>query len=158
MARGTKGNVTWVFEKDQLKNEIVGILDSALDEAALIGADGAVRQIKNRSHAASILKKATPAFLRRQPGPRSKPGQSPTTQSNQLRNSIATTPSRLLRATIGTALEYGKWLELGTSIMGARPWLLRGVRGARKAMWAAFSREALRGFKQIRIRVEKLGR
>ena len=224
MARGTKGNVTWVFEKDQLKNEIVGILDSALDEAALIGADGAARQIKGRRGSKKALAKLASAQKRRRARRRafadalrsdpalraehrqtlrarkvgrkkraaararrvhkpvapiskegalakfvggrvgagggriSRPGESPTTQLGILRSSIATTPSRLLHATIGTELEYGKWLELGTSIMGARPWLFRGVKRARKAMWAAFSREALCGMKRIRIRVEKLGR
>lgn len=58
----------------------------------------------------------------------SAPGQAPATDTGLLSASIDTEfeqTKKKFSAVIGTALEYGLFLELGTSKMAARPWLLK---------------------------------
>ncbi len=43
--------------------------------------------------------------------------------------------------TVGTTLEYGKWLEHGTSKMGARPWLIPALENNPRAIEALFKRK-----------------
>ena len=65
------GSVTWVFEKDQLKRELLGIWDDALTKAAARGADSAAKQIVPRGFSDLIKGKLSKKALQRQPGRRS---------------------------------------------------------------------------------------
>jgi hypothetical protein len=55
---------------------------------------------------------------------RSKPGEPPRKQKGHLRRSVAHEVIGLI-GRVGTNYEVGRWLELGTSRMAARPWLRR---------------------------------
>lgn len=58
----------------------------------------------------------------------SEPGEPPHKQYGHLRRSV--THERVgdrLAARTGTNLKYGRWLELGTAYMAARPWLRRAL-------------------------------
>lgn len=58
----------------------------------------------------------------------SKPGEPPHKQKGDLRASV--THERVgteLKSRVGTGLKYGRWLELGTANMAARPWLRRAL-------------------------------
>lgn len=56
----------------------------------------------------------------------SAPGEPPHKQTGHLRRSVARdVDSHHLTARVGTNLKYGRWLELGTRFMAARPWLRR---------------------------------
>ncbi len=64
---------------------------------------------------------------------RSEPGQYPMTDTGRLQSSIEvkpTKPARKMTGRVGTKLEYGKYLEFGTSKMQKRPWLRRSLRKA----------------------------
>lgn len=52
----------------------------------------------------------------------SRPGEPPHKQTGRLQTSIASERSGL-EARVGTNLQYGRWLELGTRDVEARPWL-----------------------------------
>jgi HK97 gp10 family phage protein len=63
----------------------------------------------------------------------SAPGQYPMTDTGRLQSSIKvkpTKPSRKMTGRVGTNVEYGKYLEFGTSKMEKRPWLRRSFRKA----------------------------
>ena len=137
-------SVKWVFDRRGFEEQLLPILDEALTEAALIAADTAMRQIVDRP--------AVPGEpVGAGEGRVSRPGETPTSQESILRNSVAFVPSRNLVASAGTEKEYGRWLELGTSKMAARPWLLRGVKKARRAMNRAFTKTAIGRFDSIRL-------
>jgi HK97 gp10 family phage protein len=55
------------------------------------------------------------------------------------RVTIETAPDGLA-ATVGTDVDYGTYLELGTRRMTARPWLLPAFRGLRARLRANFAR------------------
>ena len=58
----------------------------------------------------------------------SAPGEYPKKVTGQLRQSVSwEVDEKRLTARVGTNLDYGMWLELGTRLMKARPWLLRTV-------------------------------
>lgn len=62
----------------------------------------------------------------------SKPGEPPHKQHNHLRPSVTWQMVRSLAGRgpsgrVGTKLPYGRWLELGTRTMAARPWLRRSL-------------------------------
>lgn len=58
----------------------------------------------------------------------SKPGEPPHKQYGHLRRSVTFALDRLgLVSRVGTNLKKGRWLELGTSKMAARPWLRRAL-------------------------------
>ena len=56
----------------------------------------------------------------------SKPGEPPKIVTAHLRLNVKKESSGL-RARVGTNVPYGKWLELGTRTMAARPWLSKAV-------------------------------
>ncbi len=63
-------------------------------------------------------------------GTRSAVGQFPKTDTGNLVNQITIENPSKLTARIGSTIDapYGKWLEFGTSKMGARPWLARSFK------------------------------
>jgi len=60
----------------------------------------------------------------------SAPGQAPATDTGRLASSIRAARSLAGDHLVGTALEYGRALEFGTSRMQPRPWLLPAVQKA----------------------------
>jgi len=60
------------------------------------------------------------------------------------RVTVETTPDGLA-ATVGTELDYGTFLELGTRRMAARPWLQPAFLGLRGRLRARLARAAGRG-------------
>ena len=52
----------------------------------------------------------------------SKPGEAPHKQTGRLRASVTHEVVGLI-GRVGTNLKYGRWLELGTWLVAARPWL-----------------------------------
>ena len=64
---------------------------------------------------------------------RSAPGQYPMTDKSRLQSSIKvkrTAPAPKMAGSVGTNVQYGKYLEFGTSRMEKRPWLRRSFRKA----------------------------
>jgi hypothetical protein len=57
----------------------------------------------------------------------SKPGEPPHKQTGRLLGSVAFTVDGLI-GRVGTNVLYGRWLELGTRRMAARPWLRRALK------------------------------
>lgn len=57
----------------------------------------------------------------------SKPGEPPRKQTGRLLGSVAWEISGLA-ARVGTNVKYGRWLELATARMLARPWLRRALK------------------------------
>jgi HK97 gp10 family phage protein len=58
----------------------------------------------------------------------SQPGDPPHKQTGHLRRSVAhEVDATSLTARVGTNVRYGRFLELGTSNMEARPWLRRAL-------------------------------
>jgi hypothetical protein len=56
----------------------------------------------------------------------SAPGEPPHKQYGHLRRSVMREAAGLV-GRVGTNLKYGRWLELGTRKMAARPWLRRSL-------------------------------
>jgi hypothetical protein len=86
------------------------------------------------------------------------PGAFPGVRTSYLRNSIAfVSPEALatpLKAAYGTRVRYGRFLELGTSRMAARPWIVRSAHMARAEMMHAFVRQSSRTLKKAGLTVE----
>ena len=59
---------------------------------------------------------------------RSKPGEPPRKQLGHLRRSVTYEVDDNQVGRVGTNLKYGRWLELGTRLMKARPWLRRALK------------------------------
>ena len=57
---------------------------------------------------------------------RSAPGEPPMKQIGRLQTSVAHERTGLV-ARVGTNVDYGRFLELGTATMAARPWLRRSL-------------------------------
>lgn len=68
----------------------------------------------------------------------SKPGEPPHKQHGHLRRSVAREVLGLV-GRVGTSLKYGRWLELGTSKVAARPWLRRALAETRDQIKAILS-------------------
>jgi hypothetical protein len=56
----------------------------------------------------------------------SAPGEPPRLQTGRLRGSVAHAVNGLV-GLVGTNVPYGRWLELGTRLTAARPWLRRAL-------------------------------
>lgn len=63
----------------------------------------------------------------------SAPGEAPHKQRGRLLASVAWECKGLI-GRVGTNLRYGRWLELGTPIMAARPWLRRALNESKSAI------------------------
>jgi hypothetical protein len=115
------------------------------DEARRLIRAGVVRNL----HAAAILIKGHAKRLLSvagtAPGPEggariygahpSAPGEPPRKQTGRLRASVAhEVDPTSLTARVGTNLKYGRWLELGTNRLAARPWLRRALNETRPAV------------------------
>jgi phage gpG-like protein len=69
----------------------------------------------------------------------SAPGDPPHVQTGRLRGSVAWEIIGLI-ARVGTNVAYGRWLELGTTDMDARPWLRRALTECADRIRAIMSR------------------
>lgn len=69
----------------------------------------------------------------------SSPGEPPHKQTGHLRRSVAREVVDLV-GRVGTNLKYGRWLELGTRMMAARPWLRRALDECRDQVKAILSK------------------
>jgi hypothetical protein len=69
----------------------------------------------------------------------SSPGEPPHVQRGRLRASVAWEIAGLI-ARVGTNVVYGRFLELGTSLMAARPWLRRSLLELRSRIQTLLSR------------------
>lgn len=116
---GAKGVAVIDWRGDQVMADVDGMVSRRLDAAAIIVVAKAKASMREPKSGV--------------PGPkrtRSAAGEAPASQLDTLRNSIARdAPSQLTRR-VGTNLDYGLFLELGTKKMAARPWL-------EVALWAS---------------------
>jgi hypothetical protein len=83
------------------------------------------------------------------------PGAFPGVRTSLLRNSVRfVSPEKLgtpLRSAFGTATRYGRYLELGTARMAARPWIVRSAIMAKAQMQQQFVRASSVEFKKAGI-------
>ena len=70
---------------------------------------------------------------------RSKPGEPPRKQTGNLLGRVQFEVSDM-RGRVGTNVKYGLWLEVGTKVMAARPWLRRALNEVRGEIAAIFAR------------------
>ena len=89
----------------------------SISGTGVMGALGVVRAVK------ATRRKIYGAFP-------SAPGEPPRKQTGHLRRSVTreVLPGDSPIARVGTNVKYGRWLELGTSRMQPRPWLVRAFR------------------------------
>lgn len=84
-------------------------------------------EMKRRLHAAGVVVHNHAKELVSVPGPApSAPGEPPHMQGGRLRGSVAWEVAGMV-CRVGTNVRYGRWLELGTSRVQARPWLRRAL-------------------------------
>ena len=70
----------------------------------------------------------------------SAPGDPPRKQTGRLLGSVAwEVDPETLTGRVGTNLDYGRWLELGTRKMAARPWLRRALGEMKSSILAILS-------------------
>ncbi len=91
----------------------------------LVSIEGAGGSRAQRNSKGQFIKGTGSAKLRYGANP-SSPGDPPHKQTGRLLGSIATEPGGMIQR-VGTNLKYGRWLELGTTKMAARPWLRRAL-------------------------------
>jgi hypothetical protein len=104
----------------------------------LLSVDGTGRQAVTYSYVRKGVKKTVRKGKLLYGGNPSRPGESPHLQTGHLRRSIATELEALV-GRVGTNLLYGRWLELGTTHMAARPWLRRALRECQPQIKAILS-------------------
>lgn len=78
-------------------------------------------------------------------GRRSRPGEYPFIECGQLRNSI-TYQIKQLKATCGTNVKHGKFMELGTKNMAPRPWLRSTLKAEKRSIKRIIAGKKLQGF------------
>jgi hypothetical protein len=115
------GKVVWNGPK--LKAQIEAEMRGRLEAAAVVVHDHAKELISREGAEPKGGKKGAKLV---EGARRSKPGEPPMSQSGNLRRSVAWEIQGLV-ARVGTGFKYGRWLELGTSTMAARPWLRRSL-------------------------------
>lgn len=114
-------SVRFVDKSDRFRQRIRDAANAGLTEAASALADG-MTEILGGDHG----------------GVPSKPGDPPHSQTGTLGNSMHYHRAENLHTQAGSVIEYGKFLELGTWKMLARPWLRPAYNRSRKAMQWAF--------------------
>jgi hypothetical protein len=155
----SRGNVTVTWRADEWMESAVPALNKGLTAAAARGADQAVRNFGTEGGGVKGADLSPLAGGKRTNRKKKKgkarytaspPGSFPGVRTSQLRNSVRfVSPDSMgtpLRSAIGTALKYGRWLELGTSKYPTmqRPWLIRSVMMSKERMRKAFINTAKR--------------
>lgn len=90
----------------------------------LISIDGTGRRTIRKRNKQGKLVKSKKLVYGANP---SKPGEPPHKQTGRLLGSVAWEIVGLV-ARVGTNVKYGRWLELATARMAARPWLRRALK------------------------------
>lgn len=99
-----------------LSDETMKALDGAIKDATYVV----------QSYAQSHIQGGLRSGRKRKGGIRSAPGEWPKSDSGHLVSNIFVNFGYLL-GYVGTNVEYGEYLELGTQKMSARPWLQRSL-------------------------------
>lgn len=108
----------------------------------LLSAEGTASAIKAHSYSYGGKKYSVKKRGRIYGAVVSQPGEPPRKQLGHLRRSVAfDVDESNLRGRVGTNLKYGRWLELGTSKMAARPWLRRALAEVRPQVLSILSRK-----------------
>lgn len=120
---------TVIKQLDKLKKEIGKDVASSLYMAGEIVRGTAVKSIQKQSQGEAVTRY-------RRGGAKyshvaSKPGDAPNTDTGNLVKNIAVEPGDE-SVFVGTNVEYGAWLEIGTKDMAARPWLRPALKSNRK--------------------------
>jgi hypothetical protein len=93
----------------------------------LISTDGTGRRASGRTvKRGGVVRKFRKGSLIYGANP-SKPGEPPHVQTGRLRSSVAYEIVSATVGRVGTNVKYGRWLELGTRRVAARPWLRRAL-------------------------------
>jgi len=114
-------NFTW--HGDKLRQQLEAEMGRRLDAAATV-VQGHAKQLVGREGAEPTGGKKGGKLI--YGARRSAPGEPPMKQTGRLQTSVANERTGLI-ARVGTNVLYGRWLELGTSQMAARPWLRRSL-------------------------------
>jgi hypothetical protein len=102
----------------------------------LINVDGTGKRILRKRNAKGKLVRSKKLVYGAHP---SKPGEPPRKQTGRLLGSVAWEIVGLV-ARVGTNVRYGRWLELATARMAARPWLRRALKEMRAFIGAVMGR------------------
>lgn len=116
--------IDWTKFEEGLKEKLVGRL-----EAVGIFLQGEARTLISKSSHKVVWETGPRGGRKRREikgANRSKPGEPPHKDTGFLRSSVAWRTEigdDALRVVVGTSVNYGYWLEMGTTKMAARPWL-----------------------------------
>lgn len=119
------------------KAELMAEMKRRLSACAIIVASEAKRLVSTAGTGQARDKRGK--FKRLYGANPSKPGDPPHKQTGTLRRSITWMIAGTI-ARVGTNLPYGRWLELGTTKMAARPWLRRALAMCRDRINSILSR------------------
>lgn len=120
-------SVQW--DTERIKQAILAAADKGLEAAGDVVANKAVTLI-GINHG----------------GVPSKPLFPPNSQTGNLHKSITRTRAEAGKVSVGTAVEYGRYLEFGTYRMLPRPWLRRALAESKPQALAAFKVGMARAF------------
>jgi len=118
---------------DEAKKRITTEMERRLTACAIVVSGHAKKLISVAGTGAG------PGQKRRYGSDPSKPGEPPRKQTGHLRRSVAWERAGLV-ARVGTNVRYGRWLELGTRKMAARPWLRRALAECQAQIQAILSK------------------
>ncbi len=109
---GAKGVAVIDWRGDEVIDAVDGMVSQRLDAAAiLVVAEAKSRMAEPKSGVAGPKRT------------RSAPGEAPAPQLDFLRNSVTSDAPNELTRRVGTNLDYGLFLEVGTKTIRPRPWL-----------------------------------
>ena len=130
MAKGIFGEIIFKTKSGKTEDDLLDKANDMISEASLdrlkrmaFEVDATAKKLIQRRSSGITYKRGNITHVA------SKPGDPPNIDTGRLINSIDHNVDKLLKiATIGTNLEYGKFLEFGTKHIAARPWLSRAFR------------------------------
>jgi phage gpG-like protein len=111
--------------KAELRKRLAACAIAIVNRAKqLLSVDGTGRRTRRVRDRAGKLRKSKKLVYGASP---SAPGEPPRKQTGRLHASVAWEVEDLT-ARAGTNVKYGRWLELATRLMAARPWLRRALK------------------------------
>jgi len=116
---GAKGTAVIDWRGDQVLADVGGMVSERLDSAAIIVVAKAKKSMRDPKSGVAGPKRT-----------RSAAGEAPASQLDTLRNSIGRDAPNATTRRVGTNLDYGLFLEVGTKTIRPRPWL-------EVALWAS---------------------